>query len=185
MISKNDARKTVKEKRKEYPEYLYKSESLKLSNLILDMDEFKDSETVFLYASVKGEVDTYYIMKEILKLGKKLALPVTVNKEMTFYLVESLEELKPGYMSIPEPKTLQAVLPDEKTLMIMPGVAFDKKCHRAGYGAGCYDRYLRDKGHFTKIAPAFDFQLFEEIESHEFDICPDVVILPDGREFCL
>ncbi|MBE7057372.1 MAG: 5-formyltetrahydrofolate cyclo-ligase [Ruminococcaceae bacterium] len=183
MISKKEARKIIKEKRAGLsPEFL-KDESKKIADCILQSEYFTKASKIMCYASVRGEVDTFYLMKKILESGKTLALPVTVKKEMTFYRVESLEKLIPGYMGIAEPERTQVVLPDEKTLMIMPGVAFDTKCHRAGYGAGCYDRYLEDKCNFMKIAPAFQFQVFDEIENDRYDICPDVVILPDGKEY--
>ena len=183
MISKCDARKIVKEKRAILPRHTLMFDSRKIADHILRSDFFTNVSTIMCYASVRGEVDTFYLMERILESGKVLALPVTVKKEMTFYRVKSLDELIPGYMGIAEPERTQMVLPDEHTLMIMPGVAFDKKCHRAGYGAGCYDRYLEDKCDFVKIAPAFEFQIFDEIENDGYDICPDAVILPDGKEF--
>ena len=41
--------------------------------------------------------------------------------------------------------------------MIMPGLAFDKEHHRAGYGGGFYDRYLEQHPAFYKAAVAFSF----------------------------
>ena len=183
MISKSESRKIVKEKRGTLSPEFIQNESRKIADCILRSEYFKKSSKVMCYASVRGEVDTFYLMERILQEGKALALPVTVKREMTFYRVEKLEDLVTGYMGIAEPSGGQVVLPDDNTLMIMPGVAYDRKCHRAGYGAGCYDRYLEDKCKFMKVAPAFDFQIFDEIENDGYDICPDIIILPNGKEF--
>lgn len=183
MISKNEARKIVKEKRGTLsPEFVH-NESKKIADCILQSEYFIKASQVMCYASVRGEVDTFYLMEKILQAGKVLALPVTVKREMTFYRVNDMSDLVTGYMGIKEPKPGEVVLPDKDTLMIMPGVAFDRMCHRAGYGAGCYDKYLEDKCDFVKVAPSFEFQLFDEIENDGYDICPDVVILPGGKEF--
>lgn len=183
MILKQEARKIVKEKRLQLSRETLLEQSRLIADAILSSEYYIDAETVFCYASINGEVDTFYLMERVLADGKQLALPVTEKREMKFYQVESLESLKPGYMGILSPEKKKILYPGNKDIMIVPGVAFDKMCHRAGYGAGCYDRYLEKNSSFVKIAPAFEFQLFEEIENDGFDICPDVLILPDGRKF--
>lgn len=64
----------------------------------------------------------------------------------------------------------------KNTLMILPGVAFDRECNRIGYRGGFYDRYIpRIPGAYL-IAIAFEEQISEDIfpmESH--DIKPDAV----------
>lgn len=183
MISKQDARKIVKEKRQQLSGKELIFQSRLIAEVILNSEYYSKAEVVFCYASVNGEVDTFYLMEKVLTDGKMLALPVTEKKNMEFYRVESLESLKVGYMGIPEPEKKELLFPGENDIMIMPGVAFDTMCHRAGYGAGCYDRYLKSGSDFLKVAPAFPFQLFEEIENDELDICPDILILSDGRKF--
>lgn len=65
-------------------------------------------------------------------------------------------------------------------LMLLPGLAFDCRGNRIGYGAGYYDRYLQlhRASAFYKIALAYDFQLFDSIEAHEHDIAVDMIITP-------
>jgi len=60
--------------------------------------------------------------------------------------------------------------------MIMPGVAFDKKKHRIGYGKGFYDKFLSEHEIEHKIALAFDFQILDSIPFDEYDIMPDMII---------
>lgn len=60
--------------------------------------------------------------------------------------------------------------------MIMPGVAFDVRRNRIGYGKGFYDRYLADKEGLHTIAIGFDCQMVPEIEAGEKDIKPMQVI---------
>lgn len=57
----------------------------------------------------------------------------------------------------------------------IPGVAFDLKKGRIGYGGGFYDRVLRNTQAF-KIGVAFSFQIFEELPLEDHDQKVDIVI---------
>ena len=102
---------------------------------------------------------------------------------MTFYRIMPGEELIEGYKGILEPDLLTThekfVFDREKqndVLMIMPGVAFDAKRNRIGYGKGFYDKYLADKPDLRTIAVGFAMQMIPEIEAEETDIRPMQVI---------
>ena len=51
----------------------------------------------------------------------------------------SYADVHPGYFHIPEPDAVNPAQ-DEEALLIVPGVGFDAKRHRCGYGKGFYDR---------------------------------------------
>ena len=63
--------------------------------------------------------------------------------------------------------------------MVMPGMAFDLSHHRAGYGGGFYDRFLKDHNNIFTVAAAFEMQITKEFETDEFDICPDIIVTQD------
>ena len=54
-------------------------------------------------------------------------------------------------------------------LIIVPGVAFDRKLHRLGRGGGYYDRFLRQYKKAAHVAVAYDFQIVKEVPSSWFD----------------
>ena len=60
---------------------------------------------------------------------------------------------------------------DEIDLSIIPGVAFDKKNHRLGRGAGYYDRFLSSLPRkIPSIGLAFDFQIVASFPLQEHDV---------------
>ena len=62
---------------------------------------------------------------------------------MDFFLVEDENDLVEGMYGIKAPKKRCAHLDaTEKCLCVVPGLAFDCKGYRIGYGKGYYDRYL-------------------------------------------
>ena len=126
----------------------------------------------------------YTIISEALRMGKRVYLPKVEGEEMQFYKIEFPEELEEGYRGIPEPagSSEQYRYCEEeadRTLMIMPGVAFDPYRNRIGYGKGFYDRFLADKEalKIRTIAVGFQCQMVEEIPQDLNDIRPYQVIL--------
>lgn len=174
---KKDIRVKVKQCRRE----AHAEEITKNSDLICDtffsLPEYTQAETIFAYVDCKNEVQTEKVIRQCWKDGKKVAVPKVFGQIMKYYYIHSFDDLEEGYFGIMEPK--DALLEEavcEDGLMILPGVAFDVKRHRVGYGGGFYDRYLEVHPHMKKIAFAFEFQLFEEVPFEAFDIQPEKII---------
>lgn len=148
---------------------------------ILGHQWYYGAEYLLLFANYRSEIDTSMILEDALQKGKKVFLPKVEDNNMVFYRIWSPEDLRKGYKGIPEPagdtdyysggETLA-----EKTLMIMPGAAFDVKRRRIGYGGGFYDRYLQDKPWMRTIAIGYKCQMLEEIPTEDTDIRPGQVI---------
>jgi len=58
----------------------------------------------------------------------------------------------------------------------MPGLAFDRAGRRIGYGGGFYDRFLAEEPDHPTLALCYGFQMFDRIETEEFDIPVDQVL---------
>lgn len=158
--------------------------SMVLADRIMGHQWYYLSDTVLGFYPYGTEIDVRDILQDILDSGKKLYLPKVIGDEMQFFRVFSLEHLEEGYKGIREPKGNTEYYPysDEvagKTLLIMPGVAFDVKRNRIGYGKGYYDKYLHDKEalQVRSIAVGFECQQVPEIPAIETDIKPYQVIL--------
>ncbi len=141
------------------------------------------SEYILGFVPYGSEIDITEILQDALRNGKHLYLPKVSGEEMSFYKVTSLADLEEGYKGIREPKGDTPAytyneLTGQKTLMLMPGVAFDSRNNRIGYGKGFYDRYLQDKEslQLRSIAVGFHCQLVEEIPAQDTDIRPCQVI---------
>lgn len=159
-----------------------RSASQKICEKFLESDEYKDAKTILLYKAYNNEVDTDLIFERAEADGKTVAYPLSKISEgepdLLFYVVHDLSELTEGYMNIPEPNV--RLMPTEFTgsadVCIAPGVAFDSKCHRIGYGNAFYDRYLRLNSPKRVIALAFDVQIADDFETEESDRAVDMVI---------
>lgn len=99
---------------------------------------------VFCYASTAIEVDTRRFLEYCLSKNIPTALPVSGDTELSFYYINSLDELKKGRYNIDEPPDIRPAFADEKTLCIVPALCADGDGFRLGYGKGYYDRFLKD-----------------------------------------
>ncbi len=182
-MTKQEARKIMKQKRDELSPEERNRQNAAILKTIFDSGIFERIEWFYPYVSYGTEVDTIAIIQRIFAEKTKgnqvrIAVPKVQGKEMEFYEICSMDDLEPGYRGIMEPKESCQKVIAEKGLMLLPGLAFDKKGNRVGYGGGYYDRYLAKYGNKELItwAVAFDFQIIDEMEYEDFDISPQKVI---------
>ncbi len=93
------------------------------------------------------EIQTDGILHRALAEGKALYLPRCLDDagQMAFYRVQALEELESGSFGVREPSLAAPQYNmdlDGQALCLVPGLCFDNKGYRLGYGKGYYDRFL-------------------------------------------
>ena len=130
---------------------------------LFEMAEFKKFKTIFFYMPFDGEVDTLNMIKLAKKLGKKIGLPRILRRGKKFLpvFVESFGQLEKGPYGIQQPKAAEDNIMDLRNIdmVVVPGLAFDKKNYRLGRGEGYYDRFLKLlPSVIPTVGLAFDFQ---------------------------
>lgn len=150
---------------------------------------WQQASAVALYHSIGKEVETLTLLKEGWARKKRMYLPKCYPKErkLLFFQVDGFEQLETVYMGIPEPNPALCMPLDMSTLdlMIVPGVAFDRKGYRLGYGGGYYDRFLaRIPATFEKLSLAFSFQVVCRVPRDAHDIPVDTLITEKGIIDC-
>lgn len=156
--------------------------SSRILKRLLELEEYRQALTIMTYLSVRKEVCTCNLVKVAMSEGKRVAVPVTdiVNRRLTpSELLDYPGDLHPGPWNIPEPKPecIRPVEAEELDLVIVPGVAFDEKCNRLGYGGGFYDRFLgRTKPGAFYIGLAFEQQVLPNVYPGQHDVPMHLVI---------
>jgi len=113
----------------------------------------RDFRRIMCYYSYKGEVETHDLIKMLKKSGIEVALPRVESGNKMSALVWDRQPLVPNKYGIMEPPAGSRQM-DSIEAVIMPGLAFDYKGARLGYGGGYYDRFLKGKDVF-KIGICF------------------------------
>ncbi len=156
----------------------------KIMERFLALEAYQKAKTVMIYIDVRAEVRTRQKLPEILQSGKKVIVPWCNEKgELELFRLDRMEELAIGMYKILEPKVElrslkeKQISPEELDLVMVPGVAFDKRGARMGHGKGYYDKLLQHARSDTPlIALAFECQLFPEIPVAPHDIFMDQII---------
>lgn len=131
------------------------------------------SNVIALYKSLKDEVNTNSLIEYSLSIGKIVLLPKVTKEGLKFYKIDSSENLIKSSFGVEEPEGLKEnkVSKEDIDLMIVPGICFDTKRNRIGFGKAYYDRYLQDTKIET-VAICFEEQIIKDelIDAEKTDI---------------
>lgn len=181
-MAENKNKEALRKEMREQRDRLSAEEIRKLTEGCLSqlntMTEFQESTWVYSYMAIGSEVDTIYIIPEIMKMGKRVAVPKVEGETIAFYEITSIKDCKPGAWGILEPVSYKAPA-QEKGLILIPGLAFDQKGNRLGYGGGFYDRYLQQHQDCTSVALAYEMQLMDEVPGEAHDQQVEYIVTPD------
>lgn len=177
MLTKQEIRKKARRERVDLSISDSMAKNMAITNRVIRYSEFRDAHTVLLYHSINNEVDTSKIFQAAIAMGIQVGFPRIEGEYMRFYQVTKEEDLVYGFMGIMEPVPDESKLIDTNDAVVLaPGVAFDEKCNRTGYGRGFYDRYFREHPGVVKVGLAYDLQVYPEIETDEYDVPLDFII---------
>jgi 5-formyltetrahydrofolate cyclo-ligase len=150
---------------------------------LVELPQYQAARTVLYYVDARSEVRTRHYLPEALTHGKKIVVPYCVEGELELFHLTSMDELALGMYRILEPKPELRALPQKRVevkeldLIVVPGVAFDRRGARMGHGFGYYDKLLwQARPDALLAALAFECQLFDEIPTEAHDIFMDRLI---------
>ncbi len=139
------------------------------------LPEFRRAKTILMFYPIKGEPDLRPLFREILSLGKVLVLPRVWGDDLRLFKVSDPEKLRRGSFGVMEPEGGIEVRPEELDLAVVPGIVFDRRGFRLGFGKGFYDRLLR-KVHAPKVGVAYSFQVIQEVPRDSWDVPLDLIV---------
>ncbi len=143
----------------------------------LALDAFGSAQCLALYSPIRNEVETALVAKAALAAGKRVVYPRVEGDQLVFVQITDLTRLKPGSFNVPEPAGGVIADPADIDLCVVPGVAFDRKGHRLGYGRGFYDRFLSScRQQMLRVGFAYDFQVVDCLPTGEYDQSLSVIV---------
>ena len=148
---------------------------------VLGLEAYRRAKLVHTYVSSKeNEVDTRALICACLNQGKRVAVPVVMSgtKTLAHALIDGLDQLVVGPWGLAQPDPAAATwLPAEARidLVVVPGLAFDRRGHRIGWGGGYYDRFLAQV-QTVKIGLCYDELVLDCIPGEPHDVPVDLVV---------
>lgn len=156
------------------------------SERLCAMPQYAEARCIHLYVAGKdNELDTQPLIARALRAGKEVAVPVIGHRSaispprvdvgsnaMGVAMIDDPNQLDAVHWGIPQPDPRTARWLDDWQridLAIIPGIAFDRRGRRIGYGAGHYDRFLPHL-RAVRIGLCFETQLCPNVPTALHDI---------------
>lgn len=161
-----------------------------IADAVCALPQFDAAPLILTYLSLGDEVDSRALIEAAWAQGKRVALPKChPGSKMSWHIVDNLNGLITSKFGIDEPDERTHSLLDlsevgENAIALVPGLAFDRRRYRIGYGGGFYDRFLPD---FPGIAIGLcrSAMLLESLEEmgalDAYDRSVDIVVTETDR----
>ena len=166
-------------------------ESQAIFNKLISMDVFRNSQSLSLYMSMPGEVQTNELMRYCFENEKKCFIPHYEGDNMKMVLLKDRRDydslpLTAWNIKQPADDDVRHDAMDEDgglDVIVVPGLGFTHNGLRLGRGKGYYDNYFRRYEEKFKKRPlliglAYTCQIVEDLPADEFDIKLDQVLYP-------
>ena len=183
MTDGRQLRKDILKARNAMPAQERAEKSRRICKTIFDLDEVKNSSSVFLYVNFRSEVETMPLLQALLDAGKTVSVPITLvddHRLDAIRITDPASQLEPGYCDIPEPAAhileSNLVPPETLDVILLPGSVFDERCGRFGYGGGFYDRFVSKVPQAKRIGVAFELQIVDKAPLQDHDELLDLVV---------
>jgi 5-formyltetrahydrofolate cyclo-ligase len=165
---KSELRRQALDRRRDVDAATRAALSARLAAVGLEWARRWRSRVIAAYSPIRDEPDSRPLLAALQAHGFATALPVVHGRSapLAFRLWRAGEPLARGALGVPEPGAAAPIV--EPDLLFVPLAAFDRRGHRIGYGAGCYDRalkLLRARGPIRAIGVAYSIC--------EIDAAPD------------
>ena len=185
---KTTIRKEILGKRKSQDSQVSAAQSRSIMKTLVGRKEFQAAGKILIYLSKDGEVGTDNLLVRAFEFGKRVCVPV-VDRESDELRISELPgpdaSFRLGAFGVREPEDLNFVSPDQIDLVVVPGLAFDRRGGRIGYGKGYYDGLLsRLDSQVPRIALAFEYQVLDTVPQDGNDIQVDAIITEKSTMSC-
>ena len=150
----------------------------------------QEVQSIMFYIDFGSEVRTQNSIIRSVDDGKIAIVPICSADEkrelLSSRLLDLQSEVEKSAFGILEPKPeFQRPFPPKKIdLVVVPGLAFDEKGYRIGYGGGYYDRFLTRCPQALHIGLAYEMQIIKCAFPSKWDIPVHKIITEDRVISC-
>ena len=147
----------------------------RICSILQKQPSFENAEMIYFYYPLGSEASLLPVAEQALSSGEKVACPRVCGDTMDFYEIHTLTEFEKGMFGVMEPTGIKQ-MKEANALVLVPGLAFDLKGGRMGYGKGYYDRYLARYPRCYKIGICYERQIVPKVFCDPHDISMDALV---------
>jgi 5-formyltetrahydrofolate cyclo-ligase len=149
---------------------------------LFEFANFLEAQQAFLYTPVSTEIPTEAIIKKALEIEKGVILPVFTDSKNAFclYKISDYDKdllVNADEMLEPNPERCKKIALDDVDIAIIPGLAFDDKGGRVGFGNNYYSKLITKLPETCrKVALAYEEQVVDQIQMESRKFTVDIII---------
>lgn len=155
-----------------------------------------ESKSMMIYVPFRSELDSRPLIEWAWEQGVHVIIPRSTpeHRSMELYELHGWNELVPGAYGIwePDPSRSQKWMKGNPDIIWVPGLAFDRKGGRLGYGGGYYDRLSdrlakeeQNNVHLPReplwMGIAYEVQVVEHVPMEDHDRVLDGLVTERGH----
>jgi len=154
----------------------------KIEHKLFEFANFMEAQLAFFYTPISNEMPTEKIIKKALQIEKGIALPVFTyaKNAINIYKINNYEnDLVTSANDILEPdiEKCKKISLDEVDIAIIPGLAFDDKGGRIGFGNNFYNKLITKLPETCrKVSIAYEEQIVDQIQMESRKFTVDIII---------
>lgn len=161
-----------------------RSRSLDAASTLMSSPTWQNAARVALFHSMDDEIETRLLIQALWKERRPVALPVAppIGNPLVFrWVTERTPLSKSRYGAFEPDERAEQADPSALDLWVVPGLAFDARGARLGYGGGYYDRTLVDtNSNATVVMLCFASQQVDQVPEEPHDQRIDAVVTELG-----
>lgn len=166
------------------PKNLRSQKSSIIADQILQIVEAEKFSTIMTYVSARSEVETHYIIDQLIDTDKVVLAPLVKKGQkdlMVYRILDWKLDLIKGHFGIlePIPERCQRFDESEIGLVLVPGLAFNRLGYRIGYGAGYYDRFLKKCPQAVSVGLAYKEQIVDDLFQIYWDVPVNRIVVEE------
>jgi 5-formyltetrahydrofolate cyclo-ligase len=192
---KQELRRALRKQLAAIPPELFQDEGKRAAAFMASYRPWQDAETVLLFLSAPGEIETAPLLDLAFQQGKRVFLPRVEGEIVRFFRVQSAAgPWQTGAFGIREPLIENPDLIEEfpprnggsgrPVVLVTPGMAFDRQGNRMGHGKGYYDRYFARMDSlglsYLRVAFCLEQQIIPQVPVESWDKRMDAICTGTG-----
>jgi 5-formyltetrahydrofolate cyclo-ligase len=165
--------------------------SAEITKQVTGLAEWESCQTLLAFFPMTGEVDTSAIIDHSLNTGKSVGVPRMYGEEIKFHKIDTLDgPWDPHPYGLKEPEVSLPIIDpcsadSGNICVITPGLCFDTRGNRLGFGKGFYDRFIArcecvENREVFFAGVCFRIQLVDTVPTGELDHILDAVVTEGG-----
>ncbi|MFN2356743.1 MAG: 5-formyltetrahydrofolate cyclo-ligase [Desulfotignum sp.] len=155
---------------------------LQIETKVFEFANFMEAQVSFMHTSGNTDIPMENIIRKALAIEKIIVLPVFTDAKNVFHLCKISDYDKDLVLNArdvlePDPEKCKKVSLDEVDIAFIPGLAFDDKGGRIGFGNNYYTKFITKLPETCrKVALAFEEQIVDQIQMDSRKHTVDIII---------